>query len=107
MVFEYDGRFWLVDYKSNHLGDHLDDYTPDRLSTAMAHHHYFLQYHLYVVALHRYLATRIADYEYDRHFGGVYYLFLRGMTPASGHRRGVYFDRPSEALVQALSKELS
>ncbi len=103
LVFEHAGRFYLIDYKSNHLGDHPDDYRGARLVETMAHHHYYLQYHLYAVALHRHLRLRVVDYDYDRHFGGVRYLFLRGMSPAHAPGCGVFADRPSRALVEALS----
>jgi exodeoxyribonuclease V beta subunit len=103
MVFEHGGRWYLVDYKSNHLGSRADDYAAARLSEEMAAHHYFLQYHLYVVALHRYLTLRLPGYDYERHFGGVYYLFLRGMSARHLFRCGVFYDRPPRALVEALS----
>jgi exodeoxyribonuclease V beta subunit len=103
MVFEHGGRWYLVDYKSNHLGSRADDYAAARLTEELAAHHYFLQYHLYVVALHRYLTLRLAGYDYERHFGGVYYLFLRGMAARHPFRRGVFYDRPPRALVEALS----
>ena len=107
LVFEYDGRFYLVDYKSNHLGDHPGDYRPERLVEAMAHHHYYLQYHLYAVALHRHLGLRLPGYDYERHFGGVRYLFLRGMSPAHAQGHGVFSDVPPRALVEGLSALLA
>jgi exodeoxyribonuclease V beta subunit len=107
LVFEHGGRWYVVDYKSNHLGPHADDYAQPRLIAAMLEHHYFLQYHLYVVALHRYLAQRLPGYDYDRHFGGVYYLFLRGMAPEHGGGNGVFFDRPSRQLIEHLSGALA
>ena len=61
-----------------------------------------LQYHLYTVALVRHLRRTLAGFDYERDFGGVLYLFLRGMTPQSGPRRGVFFDRPPRARVEAL-----
>ena len=103
LVFEQDGRYYVVDYKSNHLGASPADYGEAALSEAMAHHHYFLQYHLYVVAVHRYLQARLPGYDYDAHFGGVFYLFVRGMAPDRGDNAGVFADRPSRALVLALS----
>jgi exodeoxyribonuclease V beta subunit len=69
----------------------------------MAHGHYYLQYHLYAIAVHRYLARRVSDYDYQRHFGGVFYLFLRGMTPASGPGFGVFFEKPPERRIEELS----
>ena len=102
LVFEWAGRYYLADYKSTFLGGRPEDYAPGRLAAAMGEHRYDLQYLVYTVALHRFLGTRIPDYDYERHFGGVYYLFLRGLDPATGPRRGVYFARPPLALVEAL-----
>ncbi|MDB4989180.1 MAG: recB [Myxococcaceae bacterium] len=106
LVFRHEGRFYIVDYKSNWLGGRAGDYGQEALARAMADHHYYLQYHLYTVALHRYLAHRVRDYDYETHFGGVYYLFLRGMAPAHPAQSGVFFDRPAHALIQALEAML-
>jgi exodeoxyribonuclease V beta subunit len=102
LVFRHEGRFYVVDYKSNHLGPLPNNYDREGLAHAMASHHYYLQYHLYVLALHRYLDTRLPSYSYERDFGGVYYLFLRGMAPDHPPGSGVYFDKPTLAMVQAL-----
>jgi exodeoxyribonuclease V beta subunit len=104
VVFRHHGRYYIVDYKSNHLGDHLQDYGPGPIRDAMAAHRYDLQYLVYTVALHRYLAHRLPGYRYHRHFGGVYYLFLRGMHPDHGPSQGVFFRRPEPALVEALDR---
>jgi len=106
LVFRHQGRFYVVDYKSNWLGPRAEDYAQPQLVEAMAHHHYYLQYHLYTVAVHRYLAQRVPGYDYERHFGGVYYLFLRGMAPTHAMRTGVYYDRPPRALVDELDRML-
>lgn len=106
MVFRHDGRYYLVDWKSNFLGCRKEDYHCDRLAVAMTEHDYILQYHLYVLALHRYLLFRQPGYNYHSHFGGVYYLFLRGMNPAWGADYGVYRDRPSAELVELLCREM-
>jgi exodeoxyribonuclease V beta subunit len=106
LVFEHDGRVFVADYKSNHLGPKASDYRPERLAEAMAHHHYHLQYLIYCVAVHRYLGLRSADYDYDRDFGGVFYLFLRGMHPRTGASRGVFAARPSRALIESLGTVL-
>ena len=71
----------------------------------MARKYYYLQYHLYTVALHQYLALRVPDYDYDRHFGGVFYLFLRGIDPARPEL-GVHRDRPSREWVERFSASL-
>jgi len=107
LVFEHDGRWYVVDYKSNLLGAHPEDYRPSQLVDAMVEHHYFLQYHLYVVALHRYLMKRLAGYDYEQHFGGVYYMFLRGMAPQFERGNGVFHDRPSRRLIEGLSAVLA
>ncbi len=104
LVFEYEGRWYLVDYKSNHLGASFEDYSQARLREVLAEHHYLFQYHVYVVALHRYLQHRIPGYDYDRHFGGVFYLFLRGMDARYGPGQAVFADRPPKLLVTELSR---
>jgi len=104
LLFKCDDRWYVVDYKSNHLGPQAGDYAPALLAAEMARHHYFLQYYLYVVAVHRYLGRHIAGYDYERHFGGVYYLFLRGMSPRRPAGCGVFADRPPAALVDDLSR---
>lgn len=104
LAFEHEGRWWVMDWKSNHLGDDDDDYLPDRLSNAMMQAHYTLQYHLYGVALHRHLRVRQPGYDPARHWGGVAYLFLRGIDGAS--ERGWFRDQPTPALLDALDAAL-
>jgi exodeoxyribonuclease V beta subunit len=104
LVFEHEGRFYVVDYKSNHLGDAPTDYALPKLVEAMMEHDYFLQYHLYALAVHRWLEQRKRGYDYDAHFGGVLYLFARGMSPGHAPGTGVFRDRPSRALIGALSE---
>ncbi|MBW2383492.1 MAG: exodeoxyribonuclease V subunit beta [Deltaproteobacteria bacterium] len=103
LIFEHAGRFYLVDYKSNQLGGFVRDYRPEALEQTMHAHHYTLQYHLYTLALHRHLGRRLPGYDYDRHIGGVYYLFLRGMAPGHESGSGIHFDRPPIGLIHALS----
>lgn len=104
LVFEANGRFYLVDYKSNWLGATPAAYRREDLEAAMAREAYRLQYLIYTVALHRYLRVRVADYAYEKHFGGVFYLFLRGMDPATGPQCGVFHDCPTPALIAALDQ---
>ena len=98
------GKWYLMDYKSNHLGPSREDYARNKLPAAMGHHHYFLQYHIYTVALHRYLSCRLPGYVYDRDFGGVLYLFFKGMHPDSGPDCGVFADLPPLARIEQLSE---
>ena len=103
MVFEEGGSFYLLDWKSNHLGNSLDDYGQSSLTQAMQSNLYPLQYLLYTVALHRYLSLRVKNYRYATHFGGVIYVFLRGVSREKGESRGFFRDLPSEGLIQALT----
>ncbi|RLJ17788.1 exodeoxyribonuclease V subunit beta [bacterium endosymbiont of Escarpia laminata] len=102
LVFEAKGRFYLLDYKSNWLGTETSNYGQTQLENAMITHDYPLQYLFYTLAVHRFLRLRLADYDYDRHFGGVFYLFLRGMQPATGADFGVFRERPPKAFIEAL-----
>ena len=102
LTFEADGRYYILDYKSNWLGPMPQDYTRPRLLLAMAHEHYYLQYLIYCLALHRYLRLRLPDYRYAVHFGGVYYLFLRGMGYDDSPGCGIFYDLPSGELIEAL-----
>jgi exodeoxyribonuclease V beta subunit len=106
LVFAHDGQWFVVDYKTNDLGGRPEDYRHAALLGAMVRHHYVLQYHLYSVALHRYLQQRLSGYDYERHFGGAFYLFVRGMAPGYEPGGGVFFDRPPRALIEALSDGL-
>ncbi|HLQ36544.1 MAG TPA: hypothetical protein VK348_01995, partial [Planctomycetota bacterium] len=104
LVTEYRGRYFLFDWKSNHLGDRADDYGPAALRDSMFAHDYVLQYHLYVLALHRHLRVRLSGYDYDRHFGGVCYPYLRGVR--AGTATGLFTDRPPRALIVAMDRWL-
>ncbi|MGZ5052997.1 MAG: exodeoxyribonuclease V subunit beta [Methylobacter sp.] len=91
-------RYYVMDYKTNSL----PDYGPGSLTAAMREHNYGLQYWIYTVVLHRYLQTRLPDYDYETHFGGVRYLFVRGMRPEQA-LSGVYQDRPDLERVEQLA----
>jgi exodeoxyribonuclease V beta subunit len=103
MIFEHDGRFYLVDWKSNHLGHRIEAYGSAALQGAMEQNLYSLQYLLYTVALNRYLSLRVRDYSYQTHFGGVLYLFLRGMDRERGEEFGVFRDTPPSGLIDELT----
>ncbi len=98
LVCYYSGRYFVMDYKSNTL----DDYSPEHLTEAMREHNYGLQYWLYSLVLHYHLKQRLADYDFERHFGGIKYLFLRGMQqdlPESA----IYSDRPDFETLEKLA----
>jgi exodeoxyribonuclease V beta subunit len=102
LTFEHGGRFYFVDWKSNWLGPTTAAYGPDVIAAEMQRSFYRLQLCLYTVALHRYLRLRKTGYDYDRHFGGAFYIFLRGIDPTQPGN-GVHFERPSRGFVEKFS----
>jgi len=100
LVFRHNGKYYLVDYKSNFLGSTLADYNQEALKKEMLHSHYDWQYLIYTLALHRYLQSVVPHYDYARDFGGVFYLFLRGMNGEP--QSGIFYDRPSVELITEL-----
>ncbi|MEJ4045401.1 exodeoxyribonuclease V subunit beta [Erwinia sp. SLM-02] len=103
LVFCWQGKYYLLDYKSNWLGEESSAYTQEAMAQAMQSHRYDLQYQLYSLALHRYLQQRLADYDYEQHFGGVIYLFLRGLDGTEGSN-GIFSTRPQAEFVSALDR---
>ena len=107
LVFEHEARYFILDWKSNHLGDMPARYGQEAMAAAMRDQGYHLQYLLYLVALDRYLRGRLADYDPERHLGGAVYLFVRGVRPdwrdAGGAPTGVFFHRPTSAAIARLS----
>ena len=112
-----DARWFVADYKSNRIDPERtgaltpQHYAPERLRWEMDQHHYYIQYHLYTLALHRYLRWRLgAEYRYEKHMGGVYYLFFRGMVAPDARlddtaaSPGVFYDRPPFAVIDALDR---
>ncbi len=102
LIFEFEGRYYLADYKSTHLGSCLSEYDYAAIKRNNEAHFYDLQYLIYCLALHRYLSTRIEAYDPGRHFGGVYYLYLRGMQPGSD--TGIFHTAISPALLHSLDR---
>lgn len=87
LVFEHQGRYWVLDYKSNYLGENDACYDSAALANAMAEHRYDVQAAIYMLALHRLLKLRLGEsYQPEEHLGGAVYLFLRGLK---GPQRGV------------------
>jgi len=101
LVVEHDGRYYVIDYKSNWLGPDDAAYTAAAMQDEILAKRYELQYVLYLLALHRLLKLRLPDYDYDRHMGGALYLFLRGAHAPS---RGLHAERPPRALIESLDR---
>ncbi len=106
LVFRLGNRFYFVDWKSNFLGASIEKYDQASLTRAMADGHYILQYHLYTLALNQYLRLRLPDYEYERDFGAVFYIFLRGVDPEKGQEYGVYRARPDGGWIVRMTEKL-
>lgn len=102
LVFRFRNQYYIIDWKTNHLGNTFQDYPPERLSAYMRHALYDLQYHIYTLALHLYLSKRDPSYRYDTGFGGVFYLFVRGVSP-SHPACGIYFNKPDLDLIEKMS----
>lgn len=103
LFFEHGGKFYIIDYKTNYLGDKLSDYSRENLVQAMTSHNYGLQFWIYTLVLHKHLQNMLTHYEYETHFGGVMYLFVRGMVPEQPGS-GVYSTLPSLDLLARLEK---
>lgn len=107
LTFCINGQFFVADYKSNHLGDDFQSYSERQMEVAMQDHDYHLQSLLYVLALHRYLSIKLTNYDYDKHVGGAYYWFIRGMSASAVANNGVYFYKPSKSAILQLDSLFS
>lgn len=113
-------RWFVADYKTNTLGERKpgggpilrsgpEHYDQAHMAKEIAKKHYYIQYLLYLTALHRYLRLRLRDYDYERDVGGAVYLFVRGMLgeaalrDAAGQVNGVFVDKPPFAVINGLS----
>ena len=106
LVYEYAGKYYVVDYKSNYLGNSLSNYNKENLSTAMNKAGYWLQAAIYQVALHRFLRLRLKDYvgNETQYLGAVEYVFLRGIDSQGAQNYGrIQWQIPFE-LVKALDE---
>ena len=106
MLFQHEGRYYLVDWKSNYLGSNLAEYSQPRLVQTMQDNFYVLQYHIYALALHLYLRHQKSDYRYENYFGGVFYIYIRGVNRKHGMKYGIFADMPDPALIHALGHAL-
>lgn len=109
LVFQHDGRYHLLDYKSNYLGKTMDHYRGTALEEAMQAHHYGFQALIYTVALERYLRQRITGYRRHKHLGECIYLFIRavGLDLQNAPEAGIWRHRFDEALLDEVSDLLA
>jgi exodeoxyribonuclease V beta subunit len=102
LVFRFGGKYWILDWKSNHLGDRVEDYSVTRVREAMADNNYHLQYHLYTLALRKHLRACLPNFDYECDFGGCLYLFVRGMR--TGSDTGIFFHKPDVGLLDRMDE---
>lgn len=110
LIFAHEDRYYVLDWKSNHLGWEAQHYQQDALADAMFEHAYRLQAQLYQLALHRFLTWRLPGYQPERHLGGAHYLFIRGMRPdwqTENQQTGICYLPPKLELIRALDQLLS
>ncbi len=99
LICEYEGRYYVMDYKSNYL----ESYTHEALESSMREHNYGLQYWIYTLVLHLYLQNKLPGYQYEKHIGGVVYLFVRGMDE-NKENSGVYYYQPEQEKIEQLAQ---
>jgi exodeoxyribonuclease V beta subunit len=107
MVFSFGGKYFLVDWKSNHLGSTKEDYAFENLKASMDEHFYGLQSLFYTMALDRYLRAGVPDYRYETHFGGAYYVFIRGVRVEWGDAYGVFKQRWPAQTIRSVAEALT
>jgi len=106
LVFEHEGRYWVLDYKSNALGNGDAAYTRRAMEEGMAGHRYDIQGAIYMLALHRLLRSRLGDaYDPAEQLGGAIFLFLRGIANTATH--GCCLLEPDLVLLDGLDRLLA
>ena len=101
LVFEFNGRYYIIDWKSNDLGASLNDYDTNGMAHSMYESYYYLQSAIYLLALHKYLKNRLPDYDFEKHIGGAFYLYVRGIKNDFADT-GVFPIRPELKTLQLL-----
>jgi exodeoxyribonuclease V beta subunit len=102
LIFCHNGRYYVLDWKSNHLGGSPDDYSYEKMHSEMLSNHYYLQLYIYTLALHMHLKNTIRGYSYETHIGGGIYIFMRGV--ASSGENGIYMHRPTAQIIEDMEK---
>ena len=102
LFFEVAGRYYILDWKSNHLGSSIENYSSLQLKEAMRDNNYHLQYLIYTLAAKKYLQSRLPDFNYDTQFGGVIYFFVRGTR--SGSENGIFSVKPPMGMIEKLEE---
>ena len=107
LIFRHNNKYYIIDWKSNKLDGTPESFELPGIKKEIAKNYYFLQYLIYTVALDKYLSQTIPNYHYDTHFGGVYYIFLRGVDSDINSNRGIFYDKPDKILISNLAAALT
>jgi exodeoxyribonuclease V beta subunit len=102
LLFEHEGKYYILDWKSNYLGHSVENYTPKELGKAVIKSNYHMQYYIYSVATKLYLQNIIDDFDYNKHFGGVIYVYTRGCR--ADKNTGIFYTMPDKSRVDDLEK---
>lgn len=105
LFFEHEGKYYILDWKSNYLGNTLEDYTAAALATGMNENNYHLQYYIYTLAAKKYLESRLTSFDYEKQFGGVIYCFVRGIR--QGMNTGIFTCKPPLSRILQMETSLS
>ncbi|MBF0119915.1 MAG: PD-(D/E)XK nuclease family protein, partial [Desulfobacterales bacterium] len=100
LIFEYNNKYYIVDWKTNFL----PDYSPLFLKKEIISGNYDVQYMIYLAALHMYLSNNLLSYDYDEHFGGIFYLFVRGVNLGADKNKGIFYAKPEKNDLMELIK---
>ncbi len=103
LFFMHNGKYYVLDWKTNYLGPKLEDYSPQAVAQAMTDNNYHLQYLIYSYAVKLYLEHRLGkSFDYERDFGGAIYVFVRGMRQESD--TGIFFSKPTVGQMQVMER---
>ena len=94
LIFTFQDKIYVIDWKSNLLGTEIEDYSPSKLYKNIKTYHYDLQYYIYTDAVDRFFSLRFSQYTYTQNFGGIFYIYLRGINRLT--QDGIYFYRIPE-----------
>ncbi len=106
LIIRRNDRYYIIDWKSNHLGSESENYNNNALSKVMSKHFYILQYHLYTLALHQYLKMKVSGYSYQNNFGGIFYIFIRGVHSGEDNQYGIFSDLPDPEIINKMGTAL-
>ncbi len=105
LVAKIDGKYYIIDWKSNNLGGNFNDYDPESIREEMKKHNYYLQFMLYLAAFDKYMTTVDREYSYEKNFGGIRYVFLRGVK-GGNDSRGIFSHKPDECELRKIQQLL-